>query len=83
MGKDYDNTEKIYTFILDVDDEYEGKVDGNYKIGQYFALADEAREYMTNFIDKSVSKVTKLDGKFIILKILCGTSCNLWCHVRS
>lgn len=41
----YDNTEKIYTFILDVDDEYEGKVDGNYKIRQYFALADEAREY--------------------------------------
>ena len=41
----YDNTEKIYTFVLDIDDEYEGKVDGNYKIRQYFALADEVRKY--------------------------------------
>jgi len=43
--KYYDNTDKMYTYVLSIDDEYDSKVDGNYKIRQYYALADDVRSY--------------------------------------
>ncbi len=58
----YENTDKLYTYVLDVDDEYESKVDGYYKARQYYALADDVRTYTT--LLKEYIYLLNLDVKF-------------------